>query len=88
MNHHRLSTDAPLSDPLVTPRAIVLDLILVGIFFYYMFGVIQGHVPFEEERLKAYAAAYATTCVSGVFWLALQCLRVTWKDHKRRNWRP
>lgn len=72
------------SSSLITPKAILFDLCLILIFFYFMLGVIQEHVPFEQEKLKIYGAAYASTCVSGVFWLALQCLRVTWKDQCKR----
>ncbi len=85
MNDHSSMTNTPLPASFITPRAIVFDLSLVGIFFYFMFGIVQDHVPFEKETLKFYASAYATTCVSGVFWLALQCLRVTWKDQYQRS---
>ncbi len=77
--------NTPPPSSFITLKALVFDLFLVGIFFYFMFGIIQGHVPFEQENLKFYASAYATTCISGVFWLALQCLRVTWKDQYQRS---
>ena len=85
MNEPASRMNTPLSSPLITPKAIIFDIFLVGIFFYFMFGVVQDHVPFEQETLKRYATTYATTCVSGVFWLALQCLRVTWKDQYQRS---
>lgn len=86
MHDHPSLRDTPELPPsLISSRALVFDLFLVSVFFYFMFGVIKGHVPFEKEDLKLYATAYATACVSGVFWIALQCLRVTWKDQYQRS---
>jgi hypothetical protein len=77
--------DTPVERPLITRGGIIFDLCLVAIFFYCMFGVLKSHVPFDKESWNFWASAYCTTCISGVFWLALQCLRVTWRDQVRNS---
>lgn len=79
------SPDEICQTPLITRGGVIFDLCLVALFFGAMFGVIKTHVPFEKESWQFFATAYCTTCISGVFWLALQCLRVTWRDQVTRS---
>lgn len=73
---------------LVTPLGIVIDVILSVAFFVYMASVVASHVPLPVENypIANPAITYATSaCLSGVFWLALGCFRVTWKDYVLRR---
>lgn len=73
---------------LVTPLGIVIDVILSIAFFVYMGDVIGPHVPLPAHQypMANPAITYATAaCLSGVFWLALGCFRVTWKDYVLRR---
>lgn len=65
---------------LVSKKGILLDLILSFIFLGYMYTVMLDHVPFYEGPLRYITALYCAAPLSGVFWLAVQCLRVTWVD--------
>ncbi len=71
------------SPKLITPFGILVDLVLTGVFAYFMSDVVGSHVPLDpvDYPLAFSIITYATTaCLSGVFWLALGCFRVTFKD--------
>ena len=73
---------------LVTPLGIVVDILLAVAFFMYMSDVLVAHVPLQPQDypMAAPIITYATAaCLSGVFWLALGCFRVTWKDYVLRR---
>jgi uncharacterized protein YqgC (DUF456 family) len=60
----------------VTPVSLVVDLVLVVLFFVYMFGVLKPHVPSTDPRMIILWGALGASCMTGVFWLALQMFRV------------
>jgi hypothetical protein len=64
------------SEKLVTPLSLLLDLVLVVGFFVYMFTVLKSHVPSTEPKTIMLWAALTSSCITGVFWLALQMFRV------------
>lgn len=68
---------------LVTTKGIVLDSLLTLLCFMVMIGVLKSHVPVEEALYQWLFGAYGAICLSGVFWMALQCLRLTWADQLR-----
>lgn len=70
---------------LVTPVSLVIDAILVAAFFTLMFTVVRSHVPSNEPKMVALWGALAAGCLSGVFWLALQMLRVVFRAHRDRG---
>ena len=61
---------------LVTPVSLVVDVVLVGIFFAVMFGALRSHVPSDDFRVVAAWSGLTAACMSGVFWLLLQMFRV------------
>lgn len=61
---------------LVTPLSLLVDAVLVVAFFTFLFTVVRSHVPSSDSRMVTLWAALATSCLSGVFWLALQMVRV------------
>ena len=61
---------------LVTPLSLLVDLVLLLAFFAFMFGVLKSHVPSNDPKMINLWAALATSCLTGVFWLALQMFRV------------
>jgi len=70
---------------LVSPLAIVGGLIVTAGFFVYMYGVASNHTPDVPDMWKHIIAAYTSTCLTGVFWLALQGFYVTLVDQMRRK---
>jgi len=71
-----------LKPKLVTKQGAIVDVILTVIFFVIMTSVLKNHVPWVEsgEVAVLLGGAYASACLSGVFWLALSLFRVTLAD--------
>jgi F0F1-type ATP synthase assembly protein I len=60
----------------VTPVTIAVDLVLVAVFFYFMFGWVKSHVPSTDPKFVTIFGVLTTLCVTGVFWMAIQMFRV------------
>lgn len=74
---------APSEQKHVTPATIAVDLVLVGIFFYFMFGWVKSHVPSSDPKFVLFFGASTAICVTGVFWMAIQMFRVVVAGEKR-----
>jgi hypothetical protein len=61
---------------LVTPLSLVVDAVLVIVFFIYMYSVVSTHVPSKDHRMIVFWGATCSACLTVVFWLALQMFRV------------
>lgn len=73
------------SEKLVSSKGIIIDLILTLGFFLYMITVCREHVPSTVESDIMFFGIFTAMCVSGVFWLALQCFRVTCMDQLKHK---
>lgn len=58
---------------------MVIDLALTAVFFVYMFGVVKTHVPSLDTKMINLWGGLAAGCMSGVFWLALQMVKVVYQ---------
>lgn len=67
---------APSEEKHASPTTVIVDIIAVGAFFALMFGVLRSHVPSNDPKMINLWAALASSCMSGVFWLALWMFRV------------
>ena len=75
----------PMAQPaekFTSPVSLVVDFVLVVAFFAYMFGVLKSHVPSNDPKMITLWGAIATSCLTGVFWLALQMFRVVLRAHR------
>ena len=70
------NVNAPAEQKHVTPVTIAVDLVLVAIFFYFMFGWVKPHVPSNDPKFVNLYGALTALCVTGVFWMAVQMFRV------------
>jgi len=61
---------------LVTPASLAVDAILVVAFFVYMYSVVSTHVPSNDPAMIRLWGAVTASCLTAVFWLALQMFRV------------
>lgn len=61
---------------LMTPASLALDAVLVAIFSVYMYSVVSEHVPSSDPHDILVWGIYTTSCLSALFWLALQMFRV------------
>ena len=67
---------APSEQKHVTPVTIAVDLVLVAVFFFFMFGWVKPHVPNNDPKFVFVFGALTALCVTGVFWMAIQMVRV------------
>ena len=77
------SVHAPSEQKHVTPATIGVDLVLIGIFFYFMFGWVKAHVASNDAFFINFFGASTALCVTGVFWMAIQMFRVVVAGEKR-----
>lgn len=62
-----------------SPVMLVVDLALTAAFFVYIFGVVKTHVPSLDPKMVTFWGAMAAACMSGVFWLAWQMVKVVYR---------
>jgi hypothetical protein len=67
---------APPAEKLVTPVSLVVDAIVCIAFFALIFSLLRIHVPSNDPTMVTLWAGLATSCMTGVFWLAVQMFRV------------
>ncbi|MGA3007161.1 MAG: hypothetical protein ABSE59_04645 [Opitutaceae bacterium] len=67
---------------LVTRGSLLVDTVLMAAFFIYFFEILQSHVPATEPKWIYIWAAYGASCLTGVFWLALQMFRIVLRFHR------
>jgi hypothetical protein len=61
---------------LLTPVDMVVDVVLVVGFFIFMYGAVSSHVPSRDHRMILIWGAAGSACLTCLFWLAVQMLRV------------
>ena len=71
--------------PLVTRTGRVFDFNLAILFFLFMSWVLIPHIPSQDPMAVKIVAGMASFCMTGVFWIATNMLRVTWVDYSRRK---
>ena len=71
--------------PLVTKNGIIIDLVLSVIFFLLMREILVPHVPSQDPNAVLIVSSMTSLCMTGVFWIAANMLRVTWVDYNRRK---
>lgn len=75
----------PVHAKLISPIWIVVDIILAGIFFFFMFNLMKSFAPGETENTIRILGGITAFCLTLFFWLALQLFRVTLTDQIRNN---
>mgnify|MGYP004109066547 FL=1 len=71
--------------PLVSQTGLVFDFVLAISFFLFMSWVLIPHIPSQDPMAVKIVAGMASFCMTGVFWIATNMLRVTWVDYSRRK---
>ncbi len=70
---------------LVTPVSLLVDLVLMVVFALYMYSVLSTHVPSNDHRMILLWGWITTSCLTAVFWLALQMFRVTFRAQREAS---
>ncbi len=73
------------TEKFTTPLSLVVDVVLLVLFFAYLFSVLKSHVPSGNPKMITLWAALAASCLTGVFWLALQMFRVVFRAYRAAN---
>lgn len=66
----------------VTPVSLAVDAVLCIVFFLYMYTVVATHVPSKDHRMVLFWGAACSACLTGVFWLSIQMIRVVAKAQR------
>jgi hypothetical protein len=56
--------------------SLLLDAILVLVFFIYIYTLVSTHVPSNDPKMILFWGGMCAACMSGVFWLCVQMFRV------------
>lgn len=65
-----------------TPASLLVDAILVILFFAYLYTLVSPHVPSSDPKMIMLWGGLCSACMSGVFWLALQMFRVVLRGQR------
>lgn len=68
-----MSSPAKKPFPIVS---LVIDLVLTGIAFVIFYSLVNSHVPSSDPAMIKLWGGLTAGCLSGVFWLAWQMLKV------------
>ena len=59
--------------------SLVIDLVLTGIAFVIFYWLVNSHVQSNDPKMVILWGGLTAGCLSGVFWLAMQMLKVVFK---------
>lgn len=59
--------------------SLLIDLVLVAIAFVIFYSLVHSHVPSSDPAMIKLFGALTAGCMSGVFWLAWNMLKVVFK---------
>jgi len=59
--------------------SLVIDLVLTGIAFVIFYWLVNSHVQSNDPKMIMLWGGLTAGCLSGVFWLAWQMLKVVYK---------
>ncbi len=63
----------------VSPVTIVIDLALTAVAFVIFYSLVHSHVPSSDPKMIMLWGGLTAGCMSGVFWLAWNMLKVVFK---------
>ena len=59
--------------------SLLIDLVLTGIAFVIFYSLVHSHVPSSNPKMIMLWGGLTAGCMSGVFWLAWNMLKVVFK---------
>jgi uncharacterized membrane-anchored protein len=59
--------------------SLVIDLVLTGIAFVIFYWLVNSHVQSNDPKMIMLWGGLTAGCLSGVFWLAWQMVKVVFK---------
>jgi hypothetical protein len=58
---------------------LAIDLVLVAIAFTIFYRLVNSHVPSSDPAMIRLWGSLGASCMTGVFWLALQMLKTVFR---------
>jgi len=58
---------------------LVIDLALTAVSFVIFYSLVHSHVPSSDPAMIKLWGALTAGCMAGVFWIAMQMLKVVYK---------
>ena len=55
---------------------LLVDLVLCAVAFAIFYSLVNSHVPSNDPKMVMFFGASGAACMTGVFWLAWQMLKV------------
>jgi hypothetical protein len=72
-----------LPEKQTTPASLVVDAILVIVFFLFMYSFVAIHVPTTDPKMRLLWGGLCSACVTAVFWLCVQMFRVVLRAQRQ-----
>ncbi len=72
------------TEKLVSRKGLIIDLVLAAMWFVFFAFILRPHVPAQSETYQIVIAIFTSSCLTGVFWIALSMFRVVRVDYMRR----
>lgn len=63
--------------------SLIIDLVLVAIAFVIFYSLVHSHVPSTDPKMITLWGGLTAGCMSGVFWLAWNMLKVVFKFQRQ-----
>lgn len=70
---------------LVSKKDLVIDAVLTIAAFILFYWVARSHVPSNDPSQIRLWAIFTASCLTGVFWLAWQMVRVVYRHQKENS---
>lgn len=70
---------------LIRKSDFLVDIVLCGGFFAFMYLILQSHVPSNDPSMIALWSAGTAACMTGVFWLACWMFRMVMRYQRELN---
>lgn len=71
-----------MSKSTFSPVTAVIDTVVTIAFFLYIYTVVAPHVPSNDSKMVMLFGASAAACMTGVFWLSWQMVKVVYRAQK------
>lgn len=70
------------SEVTVKKSDFLVDILLCGAFFVFIYTVLQKHVPSNDPTMIVLWSGGTAACMTGVFWLASWMFRTVYRYQK------
>lgn len=73
---------APPERKLTSPVSLVVDAVLVIVFFVFIYSIVAPHVPTNDKSMVLLWGGLCAACMTAVFWLCVQMFRIVLRVHR------